>query len=655
MRTASPWWASLTFGIGLLFFLLGERFFGHLSGVRFVLTGLGVLVILGVTAARAWTMSSSTGARRNVERTLLMCHAGTVLSLLLYVLTTDWGMSKFSFSDTGAAHFHGAITVLYLAVLAASMVPLLMIELSLGLALREKFDVATGPDTGDAGIEYFRVRELGWSGLSVGLALCFLLVTCQVANERNVSKDVSYFKTSAPGESTQKIVASSSDPIKVLMFFPQSNAVKDQVKAYFEKLASATGKLAVEEHDRLSDAELAGKYKVTKDGMVVLLRGTGEKEKSQPFDIDLDIAKHRTANSKLRTLDREVNALLLKLMRDKRKAYLVTGHGEINDPDTIPAEVKARQQERKTTKFKRKLGDLNYEVKDISPLDLTKEIPDDATMVIVLGPSVPLQVGEWETIGRYLDRGGHLMIALEPGGDISMGPLENKFALKMIPGYLTEDAQFVVQRRTMSDRRTALTNQFSAHASITLLQQHPERPLILNGAGALDDLPYTGKPEVAPKKTITIRALETSFLDLNDNFLFDAATEKRQRWNVAAAVEGTKIGDKDGYRALVFADADLFADIPLPGRDLSGKPVTLMWSEYPSGGLVESAIGWLGGEEVFTGEVVTEDDKPIQHTKNEDVVWFMLTIIGFPIVVLTLGLVGTTRRRRASKKTEVTQ
>jgi len=35
-------------------------------------------------------------------------------------------------------------------------------------------------------------------------------------------------------------------------------------------------------------------------------------------------------------------------------------------------------------------------------------------------------------------------------------------------------------------------------------------------------------------------------------------------------------------------------------------------------------------------------------------VWFTLMIIGAPIIVLTLGLVGTSRRRRGSKKAEVT-
>jgi hypothetical protein len=75
-----------------------------------------------------------------------------------------------------------------------------------------------------------------------------------------------------------------------------------------------------------------------------------------------------------------------------------------------------------------------------------------------------------------------------------------------------------------------------------------------------------------------------------------------------------------------------------------------------SGPLLEDSVKWLAGEESIVGDVISEDDKPIQHTKNEDVVWFTLMIIGAPIIVLTLGLIGTwARRRRGSKKTEVTQ
>ena len=646
MRTASPWWASLTFGIGLLCFFLGERFFGHLSGVRFVLTGLGVLAIVAVTGARAWAMASSTGARRRVERTLLWAHVGTLLAIGLYVLTTEWGLARLGITDS-ASHFPGAMTVLYMAVLVASVVPVLMVELSLGVALRTAFDVREDPEN-DAGVEYLRVREIGWSGLSVGLALSFLMVTCQVADQRNVQRDVSYFKTSSPGESTQKIVASSSDPIKVLMFFPDANEVKNQVRGYFQTLASATGRLGVEVHDRLADAELAGKYKAVKDGTIILVRGTGDKEKTQTIDIDPDITKARSSTSKLRNLDREVNSALTKLMRDKRKAYVTVGHGEMNDPESMPAELKGKIPERSTTSFKKALADLNYEVKNLGLMELAKDVPDDATVLFILSPSVPLQAGEWESLVRFLDRGGHLLLALDPKGQIAMGPLEGKLALKMLPGDLTDEVQFLPQRGKLPDRRLVLTNQFSAHASTTTLSRLVDRGILLIDAGALDDAPYTGKTEHAPKKTITIRSMESSFLDTNENFAFDSGSEKKQRWSIAAAVEGARIKDKDGYRALVFADVDLFSD--LYGRDPLGRVAPVL----ASGPLLGDAVRWLGGEEQFGGEVVSEDDKPIQHTKNQDVVWFMLTIIGAPIIVLTLGLLGTTRRRRGPKKAEVT-
>jgi hypothetical protein len=650
MRTASPWWASLVFGVGLLFFLLGERFFGHLSGPRFILTGLGLLLIFGTTAARVWTTQGSAGARRRVERAVLLCHVGVVVALVLYLLSTDWGTAKLGLSETTAVHFHGAITVLYMALLVASVVPLLMVEISLGTALRDAFDVQSGPGNEDAGVEFFRVREIGWSGLSLGLALSFLMVTCQVADDRNVQRDVSYFKTSSPGESSQKIVASSSDPIKVLLFFPDINEVKNQVKSYFDALASSTSRLTVELHDRLVDAELAGKYKVTKDGTIVFVRGAGDKEKSQTLDVDPDFAKARSSSSKLRNFDREVNSVLLKLMRDKRKAYLLTGHGELNDRDSLPAELKSIVTDRQVTIFKRRLSDLNYEVKNLGLIDLTKEVPDDATVVIVFAPSVAVQPVEWDTLGRYLDRGGRLMLILDPLGDSSMGPLEAKLGLKMLPGHLSDDRLFLPVRGKMTDHRYTATNQFSPHPSTgSLSRTSADQGIRLSDSGALDDVPYTGKPEAAPKKTVTIRSMDTSYLDQNDNFVFDGA-EKKQRWTVAEAVEGPRIGDKDGYRALVFADADLFVD--LYGRNQLGQVVAVLSSNT----LLDDSVHWLAGEESIVGDVVSEDDKPIQHTKNEDVVWFTLMLLGAPILVLTLGLIGTSsRRRRASRKIEVTK
>jgi len=242
------------------------------------------------------------------------------------------------------------------------------------------------------------------------------------------------------------------------------------------------------------------------------------------------------------------------------------------------------------------------------------------------------------------------MFILDPTGANDLGPLEAKLGVKMLSGHLTDEQLFLRRRGTLSDRRNTATNQFSAHASTTALSRtSTDHGIPLIDSGALEDVPFTGKPAEAPRKTITIRSMESSFLDTNQNFTFDAATEKKQRWNIAAALEGPKVGDKEGYRALVFADAGLFIDIF--ARNQLGQPIAVLASDP----LLDDSIRWLGGEEVFSGEVVSEDDKPIQHTKNEDVVWFVLMILGVPILVLTLGIVGTSRRRRTAKKTEVTQ
>jgi len=648
MRTASPWWASLVFGAGLLFVFLGERLLYTMPGVRMFFTVVGLLGLVGITGLRAFTMMRTTGARRAVERTLLLCQIGVLVSLLLYALTTKWGIGMFSMTEKGAAKWSTAISALWAITMLSSVIPIFMIEMSLGVPLRTGFDLKTG---GDEGVEYYRVREIGWSGLTIALATSFLMVTCGVAKERNVQKDVSYFKTSSPGDSTKRIAAAQSEAIKVHLFFPTSNEVKEQVRAYFDALASASGKVQIEEHDRFVDAELAGKYKVTKDGVIVLVKGTGDAEKSGTIEVDTDLEKARKGSSKLRNFDREVNTQLLKLVREKRKAYVMTGHGEITDPDSIPPEMKGLVPERRTSVFKKRLGDLNYESKDLGLIDLSKDVPEDATIVIMVGPSIELQPAEWAALSRYLDKGGRLLIALDPKGAPGLGELEGKLGYKFNPGALTDDQAYLPQRGTPADRRFAITTQFSAHASTTALSRSVDKGLVLIESGALEDAPFTTKGE-APKKTVTIRSMESSWLDYAGmggpaNFSFDASTEKRQRWNIGAAIEGPKLKgsdgkDKDGFRVLLFADADLFADA-LVQNQMGRAAVVLV-----SGPLLDDSVKWLGGEEVFAGEVVSEDDKPIKHTKNEDAVWFGVTIVGAPLLILTLGLVGTWARKRRS-------
>jgi len=691
MRTASPWWLSLVYLGGLVLLFLGQRAFASVEGLAPIATLAGAAIVIGITGFRVYATMNSRGGRRRVERTILWCHLGVGFALLLYALTTTFGTNKLGLSTLSTTSMHKyqtAMLVVWGIVMLVSLVVLLMIEVSQGgyslrISSRNRLSIAMNASERatfsehEDDVEHLRVRDAAWSGLSIGLAAAFLLVTCQVANEKNVRRDVSYFKTSAPGESTKKIAAVTTEKLKVLLFFPDVNEVKDEVRGYFDSLASETGKFEVSEHNFMDSRKLAEKYGISKHGVVMIAKGDLALDDPDPkvkaqvekieFDTDAERAR-RGKGSKLRNLDREVNSALLKLVREKRKAYITVGHGEINDYDSVAPDDKASVPERRTTALKKRLGDLNYEVKDLGLIDLMQGVPEDATLVMMLAPSEPLKPEELLALDRYLDKGGRMLIALDPQAKATLGPLEGHLGLTFDKNPITDDRYLYPNFHTLADRRWVVTSQFSAHASTTTLSRSVDKGLLLVESGALLDAPFT-KDADKIKRTYVIRSMTSSWLDLNGDFTFNDGVEKRDRYNVGAAIEGPKLKaedgtDKDGFRAMVFADGDLFADLTAVNLGnqavLTTQPVPSGYQTQPlgltSGPLLEDAVKWLGGEELLVGEVVSEDDVPIKHAKDKDTRWFLAMMGGAPALVLTFGLVltGRLKKRRSRKPAEAT-
>jgi LPXTG-motif cell wall-anchored protein len=587
-------------------------------------------------------------------------------------------------SAAGAARYKTAMMVVWALIMFVSLVPLALIEFTMldyALRVASRSTLAGTMSAEDRekfteheeDIEHVRVSQAGWSGLSIALLAGFLLVTCQVANEKNVRRDVSYFKTSAPGESTVKIAKASKESFKVLLFFPEINAVKDEVRGYFESLAADTGKVTIEEHDFMSAPRLATRYGVSKHGVILITKGDlflddEDPKKKAPNEridfVETDIEKvRRGKNNKLKNLDRDVNTALLKLAREKRKAYLTVGHGEINDWDSVPSDLRGAVLERRTTFLKKRLGELNYEVKELGLVDLIQGVPEDAAIVGVFAPSQPLTPEELAALDRYVDKGGRIMIALDPRGNGSvLGPLEGRLGVKFNRAAITDDKFMYRQLGTPADRRWAVTTQFSAHSSTTTLSRSVDKGLLVVDSGALEDVPFTANADKT-KRTYVIRSMTNSWLDLDDDFMFDDGAEKRDRYNIAAAIEGPKVAgadgaETDGFRAMVFADADLFADLTAVNLGnyaiLTVNPVPPGYMSQPmgltSGPLLEDAVKWLGGEENIVGDVVSEDDVPIKHTQDKDTAWFLAMIAGAPLLVLGFGGWFITRRKRKAQR-----
>ena len=665
MRTASPWWLTLVLAGGLLFIFLGERPFDHVGVVGNALTGLGLLAVLASSAARVLGWLRAVGQKKLVERTLVWCHAGVLVALVLYAASTSWGRDLLGVGappepGKGLDKWGTVLGVLWPIVMLLSFLPLAMAEVALGAADREALRLggAKGSAAEEASIDGQRVSAMAMSGLTIALALSFLTVTCNVAEQRNVRRDLSYFRTSSPGTATVAMVDSLSEPLVAVLFFEEVNLVRNEVRGYFDNLAERAGNLEVQEHDRMMSKELAERLKVTKDGTIVLIKkselddAANEKPKTEIITVETDWDKARKGQT-LRTFDSTAQKSLMKIIRERRTAYLTVGHGEINDPSS-GGMLRGQDPRAQTQVIKTILGMLNYQAKDLGRDDLSVDVPADADLVMVLGPVNDLLDDELKALDRYLEKGGALLIGLDPPPQRrgSLGLLEGRLGVHFDANPLVDDSRPVVDRRNLADVLVLYADQFSSHASVTTLSKSGSRegfPMFL--AGSLEEAEFTrtADPANPPKRTFIIESAKNVYRNLDRDLRF-GGDEKRLAYHLAAAIEDAKAvpaeGAKDedkspenGMRAMVFADTDLFTD------SIQSRVGIAQFA-------FADAVKWLGGEENLAGETESEKDVPIEHTRSRDAKWFYGSIVGAPLLVLGIGLGVSAfgRRRRQRRK-----
>jgi hypothetical protein len=62
--------------------------------------------------------------------------------------------------------------------------------------------------------------------------------------------------------------------------------------------------------------------------------------------------------------------------------------------------------------------------------------------------------------------------------------------------------------------------------------------------------------------------------------------------------------------------------------------------------LFVDSLAWLIADEQIAGDVTSEEDVPIEHTRDQDKVWFYATSFAVPLPILCIGIWIARRRRR---------
>lgn len=393
-REGAPGWVVPLYVGGLVVVYLGERVFSAFDSGRLVVTGAGVVAVLAATAARFVPTWQTSGERGRIEKLLGILSALGVLALCLYAASTDWGFGKLGLltaPDDKRERVHTVLTILWVTLVGISVVPTLFAE------------AALYPMRNAERLESRRVRAAAASGLTLALAALYCALFVYSAAGSDVKADFSYFKTSEPSASTKRLVEGLNEPIRVIGFFPEVNPVRNEVEGYLKKLAAGAKNLKIEMHDRYLVPKLTKDMKIFQDGVILIQKG----EAKRTLNVGTEL---KDAQKNLKTLDRDFQERVYKLLRERRTIYLTVGHGEINDE-------KGNKEEtgRSAQILKLLLGKQNYTVKDLGlGQGLATEVPNDADVVMVLGPTSPFSPEEISSLDRYGRRGGKFFIALDP-------------------------------------------------------------------------------------------------------------------------------------------------------------------------------------------------------------------------------------------------
>jgi ABC-type uncharacterized transport system involved in gliding motility auxiliary subunit len=241
------------------------------------------------------------------------------------------------------------------------------------------------------------------SSVLVIIVLCTLIFVNLLAYRHKHRFDFTEQSLYSLAPQTLKIISNLPREVKITGFFVPDSGNKLIVQNLLDGYLEKTDKIEMTYINPDKNPAIVKRYGVTLDGTIVL--ESGEQE-----------TKVNTVNEESLT-----NALI-KVTRDvKKKLYFLSGHGE---------KVLDNNQKPGISAAKAALERDGYQVKNLLLLQ-TAKIPDDTNLLVIAGPVKPVLDKETDIIEEYLNRGGSVMILVDPLSKFDMETLLLKWGVQL--------------------------------------------------------------------------------------------------------------------------------------------------------------------------------------------------------------------------------
>jgi len=330
------------------------------------------------------------------------------------------------------------------------------------------------------------------------------------------------------------------------------------------------------------------------------------------------------------------NAIRKLLKPEVKKVFFLTGHGERSLKD---------QDRKGLGGAKRALENEGYQLEDLNLL-AKAEVPQDAAAVAVVGPTKPLFPNELAALKAYLNRGGRVLLLLEPFQDAGLKDFLSGYGVELDNGIILDMNQ--VTQAIGASAIMPLAMQYGPHRITrdftNVVTIYPlARPLMLK----------PGSKDVAVLPLVT--STNTSWEKLGRQWVkdskadYDPQKDKKGPFTLAALAEiklppqneakgktpakeaKKEGGDKKAYLA-VFGDVEFAANGYF---NLSGN-----------GDLFLNTMNFLAAEE-HQIVVRREEGKAQPLTLKGWQAWFLLltSLVALPLIMLVTGVRAYLRRR----------
>lgn len=288
--------------------------------------------------------------------------------------------------------------------------------------------------------DFYKGRGAQYGTMSIVSILVFLAILVAVnylGTRQNKRWDLTANQVYSLSDQTIKILKDLKDPIKVTVF--DQVARQDVHKDRLKEFQYQTTKLTAEYVDPDREPTKAAAAKI--DSLPTIL-----------FEYKGRTERVNTSNEQDLT-----NALIKVITGQTRKVYFTQGHGEKDAASSDRGGLSTITETMKQDNF------------TVEPLVLIqqKSVPDDATVLVIAGPTTDFFPPEMDAINAYVAKGGKVLVMMDP---LMKGPAQPLLTQFLADWGIRAGTDVVLDASGMGQM-------LGTDASVPVAAQYPAHPI----------------------------------------------------------------------------------------------------------------------------------------------------------------------------------